>query len=248
MDRINGTGTILNGAGKRIFQNQNLAFGISGTELDAGFFTDLQEELVAGLIEKSGQTPGAGSDLQVYSAILTMFCAPQQLVLATTTLTVPAWAYRMEFEIVGGGGGGSAATTASQRGAGGGGGGRARGLVNVTPGSSIIATIGAGGAGASSGNGTAGGTTTLAGLVQATGGNGGYGTSPYAGGVSGVGSLITGSAPFPDWFMFDGLGDGEDGTVSSAQPGGGGGGGGVVTGYTAGAGNQGYALIRWRPA
>ncbi|WP_232450919.1 hypothetical protein [Burkholderia ubonensis] len=101
-----------------------------------------------------------------------------------------------------GGGGGSGVTSAAATG--GGGGGYAEGVIIATPGSSQPITVGAGGAGGTgSGNGTAGGTSSVGSLISATGGGGGIGSasgaasgSSVAGGTGSGGSFnITGQGP-----------------------------------------------------
>ncbi len=126
----------------------------------------------------------------------------------------------------GGGGGGGAYSipnSSNYPGGGGGGGGSCviKTLVIVNPGQTINVTIGAGGTGgAKSGNGTAGGTTVLSGLVSLPGGGGGQ---AYTGtGSSGAGGAAGGM----------GGGNGAGGTVSSPSVGTGGAAGGGGTGIS----------------
>ena len=89
------------------------------------------------------------------------------------TFTAPAGVERIYVECWGGGGGGSRGNQNSFRGSGGGG-GYSAGWLNVAPGDSITATVGAGGAAAATDNasGSAGGTTTFS-AISATGGGAG---------------------------------------------------------------------------
>jgi hypothetical protein len=69
MDRINSFGAVVVG-GIRQWVNKNLAAGVPGTQTDATYETDLQEELIHGFIEKSYvggvlQVPTAGVQNQV---------------------------------------------------------------------------------------------------------------------------------------------------------------------------------------
>ncbi|MFL5279692.1 MAG: hypothetical protein ACJ8AW_01500 [Rhodopila sp.] len=75
MDRINGSGWVDIGGGKRGFADENLATGTEGTELPADFLIDIQEELVAGLIEDLGLVPTLGNQTQVRRAIRRMAAA-----------------------------------------------------------------------------------------------------------------------------------------------------------------------------
>lgn len=68
MDRINGTGTIDLGAGKRGFREENLPGGIQGTQVTAEWLNGLQEELLA-VIEGAGFPANSAAWTQLYSAI-----------------------------------------------------------------------------------------------------------------------------------------------------------------------------------
>lgn len=118
--------------------------------------------------------------------------------------TVPAGVTRLRAVVngAGGGGGGSSGGCASPGGEAGGQGGFVYGEYTVTPGSTLAMTIGLGGTGgntsnspAGTGNGTAGGTSSLASLATATGGTGGIyqnaGASASGTGSGGAGSLKT---------------------------------------------------------
>lgn len=78
MDRINTPTKQANlfGAGKHGFRDGDNNAGISPTDLDAAWFNDLQEELLA-IIEGVGIAPAAGQRTQVYQAI--------QLLIANAT-------------------------------------------------------------------------------------------------------------------------------------------------------------------
>lgn len=117
--------------------------------------------------------------------------------------TVPAGVYKVDVEVRGGGGSGAfgwdgSATTGP---GGGGGGGISKRLCQVTPGSDITITVGAGGAYVTTegANGNAGRASSFGSFCSATGGAGGY---PNSGSVSGAGvggdfnaGLGMGSAP-----------------------------------------------------
>lgn len=167
----------------------------------------------------------------------------------------------------GGGGGGNYVQGAS---GGGGGGGYSEEILFVTPGSSIVVTVGVGGVGgsnssvsASANNGLSGGTSSFGTLISATGGVGGFGslTGSYGvGGVGGVGygnSLIAeggvGSAGFT--IGTSGLG-GAGGAAALGGPGGaggpglpgrfpGGGGGGATNNGIGGLGANGLVLVEY---
>lgn len=103
--------------------------------------------------------------------------APQlqdQLFTTSGTWTVPAGVTRARVTVIGGGGGG-AAWSASTNGQPGGGGGIAIGIFTVTPGSSIVVTIGAGGVGGlgNTNVGTSGASSSFGAFLSATGGSGG---------------------------------------------------------------------------
>jgi hypothetical protein len=153
---------------------------------------------------------GMGANMSIASALLTWTPPPTtkvRIITATGTLTFTAGTRSAFIEVVGGGGGGGGATAAASAcsvGAGGGGGGYAA-VYLASPAASYTLTIGGGGnAGvANNGAGTAGGSTTIAGVVTATGGGlGGAGVSGTAmawtvgGGAGGngtVGDLLMGS-------------------------------------------------------
>ncbi len=166
------------------------------------------------------------------------------------TFTVPVSVTSVTIEVVGGGGSGGGNGTG-----GGGGGGYAKGVYNVTPSSTLAVKVGLGGSGA------AAGTTSVTGLLSATGGANGVSVSNPnvgGGGAAGVGSggtLInsnggTGGGGYYTYFGGGGagaggpLGNGTNGgnvmawTGSNClQPGGTGGNGGGAPGGNGGKGS-----------
>ncbi|GAN89441.1 hypothetical protein Gbfr_006_009 [Gluconobacter frateurii M-2] len=127
--------------------------------------------------------------------LLRAIAEPMQLVANDTSLSIPAWATRVELRVIGGGGGGASSSstllTGSFSGAGGGGGGDAWGIYGVSPtsGGALGLTIGRGGASEQTGG------TSLVSyngqtLLQASGGHGGffYDTTGSAGGDGGTAS------------------------------------------------------------
>ena len=102
----------------------------------------------------------------------------------TNTFTVPNGITKIMVEVWGGGGGAAIGTE------GGGGGGYSKGILSVTPGATITATVGAGGTGGQSygSNGGTGGTSTFS-TISATGGSG-TGSGLGAGGIGSGGSIL----------------------------------------------------------
>lgn len=102
----------------------------------------------------------------------------------TNTFTVPNGITKIMVEVWGGGGGASISTE------GGGGGGYSKGILSVTPGNTITATVGAGGTGGQplGTDGGTGGTSTFS-TISATGGSG-NGTGLGAGGIGSGGSIL----------------------------------------------------------
>lgn len=130
----------------------------------------------------------------------------------TSDITVPDGIFFADVIIIGGGGSGQGGFS-NGVGGGGGAGGIAMGKVPVTPGSTIHRVVGAGGASpAASTIGNAGTASSLSGIGQATGGQGGGSISPvlFAGGYGGSGSSFG-----PYLRTFTG-GDASDGHISSA--------------------------------
>ncbi len=118
----------------------------------------------------------------------------------STTWTVPnnvSWVKARVWG-AGGGGGGNYVQGAS---GGGGGGGYSEEILFVTPGSSIVVTVGQGGLGggnssvsASANNGLSGGSSSFGTYLSATGGVGGFGSLTGSYGVGGIGGVGYGNA------------------------------------------------------
>jgi hypothetical protein len=126
---------------------------------------------------------------------------PQFVQAVAGTVTVPNGASSMWILALGGTGGPSTNLTAADV-IGGGGSGAASTKIAVKGGNTFTVTLGAGGAGSSSGsqNGGAGGATTATGTVlggtfTVTGNGGSGGTNTGGGGVTGTGSATGGTAP-----------------------------------------------------
>jgi hypothetical protein len=128
--------------------------------------------------------------------------------LANGTFTVPAGITRLMVEMWGGGGGGggewvgspSSGFCAWYEGGSGGSGAYTRDVIAVTPGATYSVVVGAGGAGATTGNGgNAGGSQVLDPnsiiLVFAGGGQGGLAASSAGDGASGAGGQVDANAP-----------------------------------------------------
>jgi hypothetical protein len=169
---------------------------------------------------------------------------------------------RVRVRVVGGGGGGAGGTINTNSGGGGGGGGYTEGLLAVTPGTWIAATVGAGGiAGNAATNGNSGNTSSVL-TMNATGGAGGQSTATSSTGGIGAGGLInlSGGRGRPGtvlggnnvWGGQGGdtpLGSGSTGDTAIAATGGGAGGGG---GYSNAAsslygsiGSPGLIIVQW---
>lgn len=73
MDRIAGTNVTDLGGGRRGFRDRNLSLGLRGTNHNAVYHNDLQEEIVGGIIEHAGLTPQAGQRTQLRQALTTLF-------------------------------------------------------------------------------------------------------------------------------------------------------------------------------
>lgn len=192
-----------------------------------------------------------------------------RIVAGADDVVVPAGIYWAWVIIVAGGGSGQGGGS-NYTGGGAGAGGVAMGKVPVTPGATIHRIVGAGGATAAANTpGNNGGTSSLSGIGQATGGQGAGSPGLQAGGYGGVGSSLG-----PYLRTFQG-GDGEDGSetpnasvflrggqgapgylgmgggrsgAGAGQPGvspGAGGGGGYAGPSTGGAGRDGAVYIEW---
>ncbi|MFT9365856.1 MAG: hypothetical protein ABF572_09955 [Gluconobacter sp.] len=147
---------------------------------------------LAGVTAQPGQVFWPTIPELATQALLKASTEPMTLVTGNGSVSIPAWASRVELRVIGAGGGGAASqatTTASSfSGAGGGGGGDAWGIYTVSPtqGSGLAITVGNGG-----GSEQTGGTSLVSylgqTLLQAEGGQGGtfYSTTGSAGGVGG---------------------------------------------------------------
>lgn len=231
---------------------------------------------IVGVLTKAGATPTAGNLNALRDALLSLARGQSFVVTATQAVVVPTWSTRCEVAGLWGGGGGGGGAGTNAAGGGGAGGGFASGTVTVTPGASILATIGQGGAGgnAGGGNGQAGGTTSLGSLIAATGGSGGGGAaSGYGAGATTPGLGTGGSVQAPGqagqraYAQRDPLNS--DGVVFVGGPGGasvwggpthssygasawgawwyGGGGAGGAGGAAGGMGAAGYIMGKWLP-
>jgi hypothetical protein len=110
---------------------------------------------------------------------------------SSANFVVPNGVSRLKVRLCGGGGGGGGGGGANGLGgAGGGAGGYAEAIIQVTPGTTIPVTVGAGGTGApGTGSGGTGGTSSFGTYLSATGGSGGDSAATYAaGGAPGTGS------------------------------------------------------------
>jgi hypothetical protein len=68
MDRINGSGTVDIGGGRRGWRDENIGAGVEGTELTALWLNMVQEEILK-IIEQAGLTANPGDWTQLYQAI-----------------------------------------------------------------------------------------------------------------------------------------------------------------------------------
>jgi hypothetical protein len=106
--------------------------------------------------------------------------------LGATNWTVPAAVFANRQRVWGAGGGG-AGSSSGQGGGGGGGGAYSEGIYSVTPGQVLAVFVGSGGvAGPPGSTGATGGSSFVTGFLQAGGGVGGSGATPWAGGTGGV--------------------------------------------------------------
>jgi hypothetical protein len=118
---------------------------------------------------------------------------------ASGSWTAPAGVTKIFATVIGGGGGGSYSTAGCDVGGYGGAGGIAIGEATTVAGTTYTITIGSGGAGSNTGNGSAGGTSSIGSLMSATGGAGGTGTSANgANGAGTNGTVKNGAMPATD--------------------------------------------------
>lgn len=124
-----------------------------------------------------------------YRPIMKQGFNQMQYIQASTTFVVPEFIYSLKIHVWGAGGGGG--IPAANGGSGGGAGGFGMSIVNVMPGQVIPIVIGTGGTGGNPG--TAGGATTILGMVANGGGGGDNNANPGTGGtVNGAAFPITG--------------------------------------------------------
>lgn len=169
--------------------------GIEATIMTAYIGHSIIEE-VRNVIVAAGITPDKANLTQMLAALRALFGGRAPTVLdapGATNVTVPDWARWARVRVWGGGGGGGgvsgpAGACVAQ---GGGGAGYAERTFAVTPGASIVCTVGAGGAGGVGlNNGAPGGTSSAGAFASATGGSGGSTTAggiQTAGGTGGTG-------------------------------------------------------------
>lgn len=196
------------------------------------------------------------------------FLGNHQYIVISTTFVVPAGVRLIRVGLQAGGAGASGSTT-TQPGGGGGGGEFRLGVFAVTPGQSIVVTIGGGGAGGAIGaNGLNGNASSFGALM--TSNPGGFGSLPSTGASSGGGGgsggsggilSVPGGSGGDGWLLGTVLpayggssflcGSVRAGTGGSNAPGIGGGGSGaygcIVDGVAriGGAGAQGSCLVEW---
>lgn len=168
----------------------------------------------------------------------------------STTWVVPACVTSITVRAWGGGGAGGGASSTDRNGGGGGGGAYCTRVETVTPGETLIITVGAGGTGVSSGTGNPGGNSEVAHQVgpvvfcRAARGLGGQKASSNAtAGAGGTGGTIANNIPAGTGFRGGNGGASDPNTGSSDNSGGGGGGagsgsnggdGGIITAGIAG--------------
>ncbi|MFT9399807.1 hypothetical protein [Acetobacter sp.] len=163
MDYTSVNGYVIDAQGRRQISNRDLANNVLGSDLDC---TDLQNVInsLMYLIEtKAGLVGDADDDTLVAKAIGKIVALALGAYVPTNTLTtftsvssstlidIPAWASRVELQVVGGGGAGASANAptlsseSAYSGGGGGAGGFAWGIYAVSGGKQLTVTVGAGG-------------------------------------------------------------------------------------------------------
>jgi len=168
----------------------------------------------------------------------------------STTWVVPACVTSVTVRAWGGGGAGGGASSTDRNGGGGGGGAYCTRVETVTPGETLIITVGAGGTGVSSGTGNPGGDSEVAHAVgpvvfcRAARGLGGQkASSSSTAGAGGAGGTLANNIPAGTGFAGGNGGASDPNTGSSDMSGGGGGGagsgsnggnGGIITAGIAG--------------
>ena len=185
------------------------AFSFSGTLGAANGGTGLATLTANSLLAGNGTSavnliaPGTSGNVLTSNGTSWVSSAPatstpqlnSQIIVSTGTWTAPAGVTKVRAIAIGGaGGGGSGCCVAAS----GGGGGFDSGTLTVTPGTTYTVTIGAGGAGVSSGTGGSGGETWFgvnsgSKLLSATGGTGATGVGNGSSGSGSVGNLRRGA-------------------------------------------------------
>ena len=187
MERINSLNFVPNGAGpgKNGFRDADRANGVQGTQLNALWCGNVQEE-IAGLVEHAGLTLDGGNFGQLLQAVL-MSLRPQQAEFGpgNQQWQVPANVYWADVYLTGAGGGGGGGSST----VGGGGGGAGATIIvrgfQTIPGTVLTFPVGAPGAGAGEpGTGGNGGNTQFGNSIAA-GGYGGSAANPYSSGGAG---------------------------------------------------------------
>lgn len=192
-----------------------------------------------------------------------------QAFLVSGNFTVPAGIFRVKVTVTGGGGGGAGCASNGTGGGGGAAGGTAIEWLDVTPGTVIPVTVGAGGAGGASGSpsvGGNGGNSTFGTFCTGEGGLGAPGTTPGRRGAIATGGNINlrggdGSDGSPatsgghaghggaSFWGGGGRGGAAPGGGQSGEARGAGGGGaydpGTATASPGGAGAPGIVLVEW---
>jgi hypothetical protein len=191
-----------------------------------------QDEIV-NAVDAAGLTPSGTNWAQLAQAI-GIIGRRQVVITSSTTFTVPAGIYLIDYIITGGGGGGANAAAAfppsgsnEASGGGGGSGGTVIGTIAVTPGQVLTVTVGAGGTAQ-----VTGGTSSITGVASATGGLGASFTSSGLSAGSGPGVGSGGAINLEGGWG----GDGQSGVVAFAGNGGASYWGGGVRAFAAGGG------------
>jgi hypothetical protein len=251
----------------------NPAAGQQSSTFDAAAFNIIQEELVAPIVSAGIPLDSSGTNNeQLLAALRLLFTSGGVDFIATTRpFVVPPSVTRLRrIRVWGGGAGGGGSKNQGSAACGGGAGGYAeKRNVAVTPGQSILATVGeAGTAGEPNtpADGGAGGATSFGTIVSASGGEGGraangavqptasnFGTGfnadflmPGKPGATGYALSATqcfgGLGGAPPWGSQSGLNMNSVGQAGT-YPGGGGGGG--AFGQPGGAGAPGLIIVEW---
>lgn len=200
---INGgtiDGATLGGASQVTVTNADINGGtIAGVTLDGTIGVDLGSDATGDIYYRNSSGDLArlakgtdGQFLKIGSSIPAWASMPIHVITTSGELVVPAGVnYMIVFMCGGGGAGGAGVTNNQSRGSGGGAGESIFGhILDVTPSATLTITIGAGGVGAVSENGTNGGTTSITGgayTLSCAGGGGGA----EAGGTVGAGAAGT---------------------------------------------------------